>query len=108
MFTHRSVNGKGYDKDAGQHVHHGDGQEEEVMGPVEVVTLLDDHAEDEVAEEPDDDDAEVEDDVAPAGHLARVRPPRAPVSVLVLVTVSVTLIARIVPHSSSMKNHRTS
>ena len=108
FITHRGVNGEGYDQDAGQHVHHGDGQEEEVVGPVEVVTLLDDHTEDEVAEEPDDDDAEVEDDIAPAGHLARVRPPRAPVSVLVSVAVSVTLISRIVTHPSTVQDHRTS
>ena len=106
--THRRVNGEGYDQYAGQHVHHGDGQEEEVMSPVEVVTLLDDHTEDEVAEEPDDDDAEVEDDIAPAGHLAGVRPPRAPVSVLVSVAIAVTLIPRIVAHPPSMEEHCTS
>lgn len=78
------------------------------MGPVKVLALLDDHAEDEVAEEPDDDDAEVEDDIAPAGHLARVGSPRSPVSVLVCVSVSVTLISRVVSHPSSVEDHRTS
>ena len=37
-----------------------------MVGSVEVVTLLDDHAEGEVAEEADDDDDQVQDDVAPA------------------------------------------
>ena len=77
------------------------------MGSVKVLALLDDHTEDEVAEEPDDDDAEVEDDIAPAGHLARVRAPRSPVSVLVSVAVSVTLISRVVAHPSSVEDHRT-
>ena len=40
-----------------------------MVGSVEVVTLLDDHAEGEVAEEADDDDDQVQDDVAPAAIL---------------------------------------
>ena len=64
--SHRSIDGEGNDEDASEHVHDGDGEEEEVVGSVEVVTLLDDHAEGEVAEEADDDDDQVQDDVAPA------------------------------------------
>ena len=65
-FSHWSIDGEGNDEDASEHVHDGDGEEEEVVGSVEVVTLLDDHAEGEVAEEADDDDDQVQDDVAPA------------------------------------------
>ena len=69
LFSHRSIDGEGNDEDASEHVHDGDGEEEEVVGSVEVVTLLDDHAEGEVAEEADDDDDQVQDDVAPAATL---------------------------------------
>jgi hypothetical protein len=53
-------------EEADEYVHHGNGQEEEVMGAVEVWTFLDDHAEDEIAHERTTKDGQVEDDVAPA------------------------------------------
>ena len=37
-----------------------------MMCPVEMLAFLDDQAEDEVAEEPEDDDDQIEDDVSPA------------------------------------------
>ena len=37
-----------------------------MMGPVEMLAFLDDQTEDEVAEEPEDDDDQIEDDVSPA------------------------------------------
>ena len=37
-----------------------------MMGPVEMFAFLDDQTEDEVAEESEDDDDKIEDDVAPA------------------------------------------
>ena len=37
-----------------------------MMGPVEMFAFLDDQTEDEVAQESEDDDDEIEDDVAPA------------------------------------------
>ena len=66
---YRCINSEWNDEDTGQHVHDGDGEEEEVMGSVEVITLLDDVAEDEVAHQTHDQDGEVEDHVTPAWSL---------------------------------------
>ena len=64
-FINRSINGEGNNKNASQHVHHRNGKEEEVMGPVEMVAFLDDDTKDEVAKESNDDDDKIEDHVAP-------------------------------------------
>ena len=102
------VNSERDDQDTGQHVHDRDGQEEEVMCSVKMVAFLDDVAEDEVADEPDDDDGQVEDDVAPAGSLVRVGSPWSPISVTILVTVAIlTPVPIIVAHTPAMENRST-
>ena len=75
---------------------------------MEMVTFLDDIAEDEVAHEPDDDDGQVEDDIAPAGGLVGVGSPRATISVPILVTIAVlTPVAIIVANTTTMENRST-
>ena len=65
---YRSINGERNNKNTSQHVHHGDGKEEEVMSSMKMVAFLDDDTEDEVAKETNDDDDKVEDHIAPTSN----------------------------------------
>ena len=64
------VDDEGDVEEADEDVHYGDGQEEEMVRSMEMLTFLDDQAEDEVANERHANNGEVEDDVGPAeiGH----------------------------------------
>ena len=64
------VDDEGDVEEADEDVHDGDGEEEEVMSPVEIWTFLDDQAEEEVAAQRNANNGEVEYDVGPAeiGH----------------------------------------
>ena len=63
--TYWGINSYWYNKNTSQHIHDCYRKEEKVMCSVEMLAFLDDHAEEEVAKETNEDDDQVQDDIAP-------------------------------------------